>query len=414
MTDITDIIIVGGGLTGSLAAIALADAGFSVTLFDADDPARMTSAGFDGRTTALAYASVRMIRKLGLWDRLEGDAAAINDILVTDGRPAGRFRSGKVAPGFLHFDSRELADAGAATPLGWIVENRLMRQVFYDAIAESEMITLAAPARCQDMSTDAASASVRLETGDTYSARLVIAADGRSSPLREQAKIKTSSWSYGQTGIVCTVQHERDHLGIAQEAFLPSGPFAILPLTENRSSLVWTEKSDRAKSFLAMSEEAFVAEISARFGPYLGELSLASPRWSYPLGFHIASQFHAERLALIGDAAHGIHPIAGQGYNLGVKDIAALHDVLVEARQTGLDIGHGTQLARYNRWRRFDCASLAYGTDALNRLMSIDNNAVRAFRSTGLGIINKIDPLRKMFMRHAGGDLGNLPSLMQP
>ncbi|MCI5047924.1 MAG: UbiH/UbiF/VisC/COQ6 family ubiquinone biosynthesis hydroxylase [Aquisalinus sp.] len=414
MAQLTDTIIVGGGLTGSLAALALADAGFSVTLIDADDPATMTGDNFDGRTTAIAYASARLLQKLNLWDAMAPHAGAINDILVTDGRPAGRFRKGEVAPGFLHFDSRELGDGDEATPLGWIVENRLMRRVFFEAIAGNDLITLIAPAFCKGMKAEAGQAEVTLTNGDTFQARLVIGADGRRSPLREQAKIKTAQWHYHQTGIVCTVAHEKDHLGIAQEVFLPAGPFAILPLTDNRSSLVWTENARSAESYMALSDDLFLAEITKRFGPYLGELSLAGPRWSYPLGFHIASRFYADRLALIGDAAHGIHPIAGQGYNLGVKDIAALRDVLLETRQAGLDIGHGTPLAKYDRWRRFDSASLAFGTDALNRIMSIDNPLLRTARSAGMGLVNRIDPLRKMFMRQAGGDLGDLPSLMRP
>ncbi|WP_306251301.1 UbiH/UbiF/VisC/COQ6 family ubiquinone biosynthesis hydroxylase [Parvularcula sp. IMCC14364] len=410
----SDTIIVGGGLTGSLAALALADAGFSVTLIDADDPANMTGDNFDGRTTAIAYASARLLKKLGLWERMAPQAGAINDILVTDGRPAGRFRKGEVAPGFLHFDSRELGEGDAATPLGWIVENRLMRRVFFDAIAQHENITLIAPGLCKSMKAAAGHAEVSLTNGDTHRTRLVIGADGRRSPLREQAKIKTARWHYPQSGIVCTVAHEKDHLGIAQEVFLPAGPFAILPMTDNRSSLVWTENAKSADSYMALSDTPFLAEITKRFGSYLGELSLAGPRWSYPLGFHIASRFHADRLALIGDAAHGIHPIAGQGYNLGVKDIAALRDVLLETRQAGLDIGHGTPLAKYDRWRRFDSASLAFGTDALNRIMSIDNDLLRSARSAGMGLVNRIDPLRKIFMRQAGGDLGDLPSLMRP
>jgi len=406
-----DIIVAGGGLGGSLAALALAHQGFSVCLIDAAPRASTTLPDFDGRTTALAYASTRLFRHLGLWDDLAADAGPINDILVTDGRPADRFRKGEQAAGFLHFDSSELAEE---TPLGWIVENRRLRQVMNAALEARETIRVIAPATLGAVETGPASVTVPLDTGETLTGSLLIAADGRRSPLRERAGIRTLNWSYPQTGIVCTVAHEKDHLGIAQEFFLPSGPFAILPMTGNRSSLVWTEKADRAGSFLALSDEDFISEIEKRFGPYLGALSLEGPRWFYPLAFHLATKFYGERMALVGDAAHGIHPIAGQGFNLGVKDVGALCDVLSEHRGAGLDIGHGTALAQYDRWRQFDSASLAFGTDVLNRLFSNDNPALRLVRSTGMGLVNKVDPLRNFFMKQAGADLGTLPSLMQP
>ncbi|MBD0425701.1 FAD-dependent monooxygenase [Aquisalinus flavus] len=406
-----DIIVAGGGLGGSLAALALAHQGFTVCLVDAAPPAQKTLPDFDGRTTALAYASTRLFRRLGLWHALAPEAGPIRDILVTDGRPADRFRKGHQASGFLHFDSTELAEN---TPLGWIVENRRLRQVMHDALEASDAIRVIAPAMIGAVETGPAAVTVPLDTGETLTASLLVAADGRRSPLRERAGIRTLGWSYPQTGIVCTVAHEKDHLGIAQEFFLPSGPFAILPMTGRRSSLVWTEKADRAGSFLALGDEDFTAEIAKRFGPYLGALSLDGPRWSYPLAFHLATKFYGERMALVGDAAHGIHPIAGQGYNLGVKDIAALCDVLAEHRGAGLDIGHGSALAQYDRWRQFDSASLAFGTDVLNRLFSNDNPALRLARSTGIGLVNRIDPLRNFFMKQAGADLGTLPSLMQP
>lgn len=410
----SDIAVIGGGLVGSLAALALCRAGFTVTLVDAAAPADKTVPAFDGRTTALSYASVRAFRRLGLWDGLAAQAGAINDILVTDGRPADRFRPGHQAEGFLHFDSRTLPED---TPLGWIVENRHLRGALNEAIAGEDRITLIAPAVCGRPVTGPARVSLGLDNGDSVTARLLVAADGRTSPLREAAGIKAQIWSYPQTGIVCTVTHERPHRGIAQEFFLPSGPFAILPMADSetgahRSSLVWTEKADRAGSFLAMEDAAFTDEIAARFGPYLGALTLDGPRWSYPLAFHLATRFHADRLALVGDAAHGIHPIAGQGYNLGVKDIAALVDVLTEHRQAGLDIGHGAALEQYTRWRSFDSASLAFGTDMLNRLFSNDNPLLRLVRSQGMGLVNRIDPLRTFFMKQAGADLGELPSLM--
>ncbi len=409
----SDLIIVGGSLTGSLAALALADIGLTSTVIDIEAPRDMLDEPFDGRTTALAYAGARMLDKLGLWEGMKPGASPINDILVTDGKPKGRFSDGYVAPGFIHFDSRELGEDGEHTPLGWIIENRLMRHVFFEAMVANDKINLIAPARCQGMKAHPGYGEVTLHDDRILRGRLVLAADGRPSPLRERAKIKSTRWQYSQTGIVCTVAHEKDHLGIAQEIFLPSGPFAILPLPNNRSSLVWTEKKDRVRAFVAMDEASIIREITARFGSYLGDVKLDGPVWSYPLSFHIATKFYTDRMALIGDAAHGVHPIAGQGFNLGVKDIAVMRDVLLEATQTGLDIGHGTQLAKYDRWRRFDSVSLGFGMDALNKLMSTDNSLLRKVRSTGMSIVNKIDPLRQAFMKQAGGDLGDLPELMR-
>ncbi len=404
-----DIVIVGGGLAGGLAAVALARAGFRCAVVDATDPAAMREAAFDGRTTAISYASARVFKRLGLWDVVAGEAEPICDILVTDGRAKSRFDQGAVSSFALHFDSAELEDG---TPLGWIVENRFLRNAIMDAIEREENIDLFAPAKRAGASFGDGAADITLADGGVLKGALIIAADGRFSSLRAEAAIKTNEWRYKQTGIVVTVAHERPHEGVAQEFFLPSGPFAILPMTENRASLVWTEREDAAPAYLALDDDAFRREIENRFGSYLGPLSLAGPRWSYPLAFTLAQSFIAPRLALIGDAAHAIHPIAGQGYNLGVKDIAALVDVLTEARGLGLDIGAMTVLQNYQRWRRFDSATLALGTDLLNRLFSNDFPPLRFARDIGMGAVGKIAPLRKFFMRHAGADLGSLPSLM--
>ncbi len=405
-----DVAIIGGGPAGGLAAITLAAKGFSCALIDAVAPKTTTADGFDGRTTALSYANGRLFRRMGLWDAIAHAAEPINDILVTDGQARGRFKEGHVSPFNLHFDSRELDDE---TPLGWIVENTALRRALYSAIEKDERITLIAPAARIATNFNKPSADIMLNDNRSLSAKLVLAADGKNSPLREEVGLRTNRWRYDQHGIVVTVAHERPHKGVAQEFFLPSGPFAILPFTENRSSLVWTEKSSAVPAYLGLSDEAFRAEIESRFGPYLGKVSLAGPRFSYPLTFHIAQRFIAPRLALIGDAARTIHPIAGQGYNLGVKDIAAMADVLTNARAVGLDIGSLTVLADYERWRHFDSAMLAFGTDALNRLFSNDIGPLRFARSFGMGLVNRITPLRHMFMKQAGADLGRLPSLLQ-
>jgi 2-octaprenyl-6-methoxyphenol hydroxylase len=241
---------------------------------------------------------------------------------------------------------------------------------------------------------------------------MVVAADGKHSALRRQAGIKINEWSYAQTGIVATVRHARAHGGVAHEFFLPSGPFAILPMTDNRSSLVWTERADAAPAYLALSDEEFLHEIENRFGEHLGAVALAGPRWSYPLSFHLSQRFIAPRLALLGDAARAVHPIAGQGFNLGVKDVAALADVLQEASGVGLDIGSMSVLENYQRWRRFDSVSLALGMDALVRLFSNDVAPIRLARDLGMAAVGKIPPLRRFFMRQAGADVGALPPLM--
>lgn len=413
-----DAIIVGGGLAGGLAAHALARERFAVALIDAEAPDAMRAEAFDGRTTALAYAAARVFRRLDLWEAFASEAEPIREILVTDGRRASPSRRGFASSFHLHFDSAELE---GDEPLGFIIENRALRRAIYDAIEREGLVSLFAPARRIRTDYEKASATVTLADGRRLTAPLVIAADGRYSPSRQEAGLRVNTWSYPQTGIVATVAHERPHEGVAQEFFLPSGPFAILPMTGgaydgrysiNRSNLVWTEAKAAAPAYLALDDDKFLAAIRARFGDYLGEVSLAGPRWSYPLAFHLAQSFVGPRLALIGDAAHAIHPIAGQGYNLGVKDIAALVETLADARGLGLDIGSLSTLDAYQRWRRFDSAALAFGGDALVRLFSNDIAALRFARDIGIGAVNAVAPLRKMFMKQAGADLGRLPALM--
>lgn len=403
-----DAVIVGGGLVGGLAALALARAGFEVAVIDAQDPAILRAAAYDGRTTALAFACARVFRRLGLWEAIGPDAQPILDILVTDGD--GRRRVG-ASPAHLHFDSRKLE---GGEPLGWIVENRVLRASIFDAIAREEKVTLIAPAEVEDASFEGPLAVVCMSDGRRLQAPLVAAADGRHSPLRRRAGIKVSTWSYAQTAIVATVAHERPHKGVAHEFFLPSGPFAILPMTQNRASLVWTERATAAPAYLALDDEDFRGAIANRFGDFLGEVRLAGPRWSHKVAFHLSQRFIAPRLALIGDAARAIHPIAGQGFNLGVKDVAALADILESGAAVGLDIGSLGVLENYQRWRRFDSASMALGTDAVNRLFSNGFWPLRLARDVGLGAVNAIDPLRTFFMRQAGGDAGRLPPLMAP
>ena len=398
-----DVVIAGGGMVGLTLALALAQGGLEVVLADPLTPEQMSDQRFDGRVSALAFASVRMLRVLGLWERLAPDAQPILDIVVTDGQ-LGRSAS----PFSLHFDHNEIGET-----LGYIVENRHIRQALLAAVADETRITFLPGIAAGDLSVGETHARLVLSDGTIYASPLVVAAEGRDSPLREAQGIKTVGWEYPQTGIVTTVEHEKPHNGVAYEHFLPVGPFAILPMTGNRSSLVWTEDVKEARGLIALDEKAFTAALALRFGAHLGALKAAGPRWTYPLKLYLARAYVKDRFALVGDAAHTIHPIAGQGLNLGLKDAAALAETILDAARLGLDTGRADVLARYERWRRFDSFVLAAVTDGLNRLMSNDLVPVRLIRDLGMGVVDQIPPLRRFFMRHAGGDIGTLPRLLK-
>jgi len=400
----TDVIISGGGMVGLTLALALGQGGLKVVVVDALPKAETLVPAFDGRVSALAYAAVRMMRALDVWPHLESHAQPIREILVSDGA-IGRAAS----PFSLHFDAQEVG----ADSLGHIAENRHIRGALHAAIAAQKNITLIAPASVASLTVETGRVAARLSAGREFQAALAVAADGRESRLRDQMGIGVIGWSYPQTGIVATVHHAKPHQGVAYEHFLPSGPFAILPMTGDRSSLVWTEDKDKAPAMLALDDDAFNAEVAARFGAHLGDTEVVGGRWSYPLKFHLARDFVRPRFALAGDCAHGIHPIAGQGLNLGLKDAAALAETLLDAARLGRDIGTADVLKRYERWRRFDSFTLAASTDALNRLFSNDIAPLRQLRDLGLGIVDAIGPARRFFMRHAGGDIGKLPKLMK-
>lgn len=400
----TDVIISGGGMVGLTLALALGQGGLKVVVVDAMPPAQTLMPAFDGRVSALAYAAIRMMRALEVWPHLEAEAQPIREILVSDGA-VGRAAS----PFSLHFDAQEVG----ADSLGHIAENRHIRAALYAAMTAQKNITLIAPATIASLAVEAGHVAAKLSDGNEFQAALAVAADGRESRLRDQMGIGVVGWSYPQTGIVATVHHAEPHQGVAYEHFLPSGPFAILPMTGDRSSLVWTEAKDKAPAMLALDDDAFNAEVAARFGAHLGDTEVVGGRWSYPLKFHLARDFVRPRFALAGDCAHGIHPIAGQGLNLGLKDAAALAETLLDAARLGRDIGTADVLKRYERWRRFDSFTLAASTDALNRLFSNDIAPLRQLRDLGLGIVDAIGPARRFFMRHAGGDIGKLPKLMK-
>ena len=390
-------------MVGLTLALAMAKGGLKVTVVDPIPAEAALDEKFDGRVSALAYSSIRMFEALCVWSDLETEAQPINDILVTDAE-LGKSPS----PFSLHFDHREIG-----RPMGAIVENRHIRRALFNAVGRERGIELRSRCALSDLDEVPRALTAKLNTGETIEAPLVVAADGRDSPMRERMALGTIGWSYPQMGIVATVEHERPHNGVAYEHFLPSGPFAILPMKGNRSSLVWTEREDFAPAMMKLPDDAFDAEVARRFGAHLGATKVAGPRWCYPLRFHLARSYVKPRFAVAGDAAHGIHPIAGQGLNLGLKDAAALAEVVLDAARLGLDFGNLDVLKRYERWRRFDSLTLAAATDGLNRLFSNDIVPLRVLRDVGIGIVDGIGPLRRFFMRHAGGDIGKLPRLMR-
>jgi len=395
----TEVLIVGGGMVGLTLAAALAGAGIEVAVLDRESPQHQRESAFDGRASAIAWGSVQALAGIGLWPALEPLAEPILDIRVSDG------------PSLLFLEYRHAEVA--PHPLGYIVENREMRKALLAHLARLPTVKLLAPVELLSLERERAHVRARLLGGRTLEASLAIAADGRNSRLREDAGIAVTSWSYPQIGIVATIAHERPHEGVAHERFLPAGPLAFLPMRGKRSSIVWTEHRALAPALLALDEAAFAAELARRFGPYLGRLTREGPRWSYPLALLHAERYVDERLALIGDAAHAIHPIAGQGLNLGLRDMAALAEILVDAKRLGLDLGGADLLERYQHWRRFDNVALMLATDALNRLFSNSTPLVRLVRDLGLAIVNELPPLRRFFMRHAMGVVGELPRLIK-
>jgi len=385
-------------------ALAAAQAGFTVTVIDSLPVPVHKNPDFDGRSYALALTSMRLLRGIGVWPDIADNAQPMLEIKVTDGR-AGEGPS----PWMMHFDHAEIEEG----PMGYLVEDRHLRRAFLDAMAADDRITHLAGQTVVGQAVTAGGVQVTLASGDVLSASLLIGSDGRKSGTAERAGIKRTGWDYGQTAVVCAVAHDKPHGGIAHQFFMPAGPLAILPLTENRSSIVWSEKSARAQDLIGMDDADFLEALKPAFGSFLGNIRLTGARFSYPLNLTLANSLIADRVALVGDAAHGIHPIAGQGLNAGLRDVAALADVLTTARSRGEDIGSAQTLQRYQEWRRFDTATLALATDTFNRLFSNDNPLVRAARDIGMGLVNSAPRLRRGFMRQAAGLNGDLPRLMQ-
>ncbi len=403
MTHDADILIVGGGLNGCSLALALAGAGHAVTLIDSQPLATLQADDFDGRSYALNLGAQRLLAALGVWPGLAAQAQPILQVRAGDGH-AG---SGP-APQVLIFDHAEIEEG----PMGWMVEDRHLRRALLAALAGSSVRHLTGQT-VTAQAISSFSASISLASGEALAARLLVGADGRASGTATRAGIRRIGWVYGQTALVTAVSHALPHHGIAHQFFMPAGPLAILPLTGNRSSIVWSEATAQAEAILAMSDADFLTVLRPRFGDFLGAIALTGARYSYPLGLSLASAMVAPRLALVGDAAHGIHPLAGQGLNLGLRDVAALAEVLTESRRRGEDIGAAPVLVRYQQWRRFDTASLALATDGFNHLFSNDNALLRSVRDLGLGLVNGLPGLRRRLIREAAGLTGDLPRLMQ-
>src|SRR5918999_746692 len=395
------IVICGGAFAGLALALALRQGlGAEIPVVVAD-PALGVRPSRDPRATAIVAACRRLFETLGVWNQVS-DSQAILDMIVTDSRLDDATR-----PVFLTF----AGDVEPGEPFAHMVENRRLIDALVER-AEAEGIDLRATA-VSTYHSRSDGVTVTLADGGVIEASLLVAADGARSKLRERAGIATHGWDYDQSGIVVTVGHERDHHGRAEEHFLPAGPFAILPLSGKRSSLVWTESRTEAARITALGEAEFHDELEKRFGLHLGEIKALDKPRAFPLGYFVVRSFIAERLALVGDAAHVIHPIAGQGLNMGLKDVAALAEVVVDAARLGIDPGQADVLDRYQRWRRFDTMAMGVATNSLNVLFSNESTLLRTVRDIGLGLVDRAPPLKNLFIRQAAGLSGEVPRLLK-
>jgi 2-octaprenyl-6-methoxyphenol hydroxylase len=399
-----EVLIVGGGLNGPVLALALAQGGVSSIVLDARPAAAQADPAFDGRAYALALGSRRMLEALSLWRGLAPRAEAIREIKISDGRAgegAGRF--------WLHFQGEEI-DEG---PMGHILEDRHLRGALAAAVDAAPLVEARGGVAVVGQAAAPGRAEVTLGDGTRLSGALLVGCDGRDSQVARRAGIGRRGRDYGQASLVCAVEHALPHHGVAHQFFMPEGPLAILPLPGRRSSIVWTERAERAAAISALDEGGYLAELRPRFGDFLGEIGLAGARYSYPLGLSLAERMAGERVALVGDAGHGIHPLAGQGLNLGLRDVASLAEVVVAARRRGQDIGARDVLGRYERWRRFDVAAMAAVTDGINGLFSNDDPLLRLARGLGLGAVGRLPALRRRLIAEAAGVAGELPRLMR-
>jgi len=396
-----DILILGGGLVGSALAVALDAHGLTSIVVDPADPAVVTAAGFDGRASAIASAPMRMLGAIGVADRLSGKGCPIEGIRVSDG----------LKQGALDFVPQADEDA-----LGTMFENRDLRTALLDAAGAATGVDLLMKTRALDVQRDATGVRASLGDGSDARASLLVGAEGRNSPTREAAGLNTARWSYDHVALVTSIGHEHSHQNVAYEIFYPEGPFAILPLVDDerghRSAIVWSVRTAQAPGMQKLGERGYLAELSRKMGGFLGELTWLGPRFAHPLGFHHAATITADRLALVGDAAHGIHPIAGQGVNVGFRDVAALVEVLVEGKRIGLDMGDPALLKRYQRWRSLDTFMVSLATDGLTRLFGIPGNTANAVRRIGLSAVQRAPALKDRFIAEARGESGALPKLL--
>lgn len=398
----SDVIILGGGLVGLTLAIALDRHGVTSIVVDPADPEATLAPSYDGRATAVASASWRMLEAIGVGARLAGRGSPINAIRVSDGlEPAGI-----------------LFEAEPGDPLGMMFENRLLRRALRESALAAKGVTMLMPAVPGEVVRDESGVRVALQDGRLIAAPLLIGAEGRNSPTREAARIPLARWSYDHVAIIATVTHERPHQETAYEIFYPAGPFAILPMLAeesgaHRSAIVWSVDAADAPALLGLPDRAFLAEISKCMGGFLGALGSAGPRGSYRLGFHHAARITERRLALVGDAAHGIHPIAGQGLNLGFRDAAALTEVLVEGMRIGMDLGDPYLLERYQQWRSLDTFLVAASTDGLTRIYGVPGRTASAVRRFGMSMVQRIGPVKDRLMAEARGETGDLPLLLR-
>ena len=399
-----DIAIVGGGFNGPALALAAAQVGLRVIVLDATSHKPRKNAKFDGRAYALALASKRLMAAVGGWENVAQDAEPMLNIRVSDGR-AGVGAS----PFFMDFDHAELEEG----PMGYMVEDRHLRYALQAAMQTSPLIEYRLATRVTGQSTGPEGVTLSLANNQKITTRLLVGADGRQSGTAARAGITYTGWQYGQTALVCAVEHDRPHGGVAHQFFMPAGPMAVLPLSARRSTVVWSEKTDNAAVIKTLDDAAFLDVLRPRFGDFLGDIALTGGRFSYPLGMMIAKSYIAPNVALIGDAAHGVHPIAGQGLNAGLRDVAALIQVLSEAKQRGEDFASQPVLARYQLWRRFDATALAVATDGFNRFFSNDNPILRLGRDLGMGMLNAMPKVRRGILREAAGLTGDLPDLMR-
>lgn len=400
--DRADVIILGGGLVGLALAAALDSSGLSSIVIDPADPEARKDAAFDGRTSAVSSSSRRMFDTVGISDLFPAPGCAIRRIEVADG----------LEPGGLAFDPGDDDE-----PLGWMHENRHIRAALLARAEAGKNIWLMWKARPAHVERGEHGVTVKLEDGRVIGAPLLIAAEGRNSPMREAAGIRVARWKYDHNAIVSTLRHERPHDHVACEIFYPSGPFALLPMTDDagshRSAIVWSVSHEDSAGFLSLGDDDFSAEAEAAMGGFLGKISLLTPRSTYPLGFHHAARITDHRLALVGDAAHGMHPIAGQGVNVGYRDAAALAQVLVEGARLGLDLGDQQLLGRYQRWRSLDTFMVSLATDSLTKVYGIPGRTASGVRRFGMSLINRIGPVKDRMMAEARGTSGDLPLLLR-